>query len=147
VLIALGIGTSLMIEIGRLSPSMQTMATSRYITSIMPWAWGLYGVLTLGIRSSTWAAAAAGIQIALVVVGVAVADFEELQNAPYRREINRREMEVLREGKDLDNRSVLGSVFYMDRPSGYLVALDRAFLFENKLSLFRPGYPGAAPSR
>ncbi len=147
VLIALGIGTSLMIEIGRLSASMETMATSRYITSIMPWGWGLYGVLMLGVRSSAWAAAAAGIQIALVVVGVTVADFEELQNAPYRREINLHEIQVLRDGKDLDNRSVLGSVFYMDRPSGYLVALDRAFLFENKLSLFRPGYPGAAPSR
>lgn len=147
VLIGLGIGTSLMIEIGRLSFSMETMTASRYITSVMPWAWGLYGLLMLGIRTSTWAAAAAGIQIALVVVGVTVADYEELQNAPYRRAISLHEMQVLREGKDLDNRSVLGSVFFMDRPSGYLVAPDRAFLFENKLSLFRPGAHVAAPSR
>jgi hypothetical protein len=38
---------------------------------------------------------------------------------------------------DLDNRSVLATVFYMDRPNGYMVAAGRAFLFENRLSLFR----------
>lgn len=146
VLLGLGIGTSLMIEIGRLYASVETMAASRYITAVMPWAWGLYGVLTLGIRSSYWAAAAAGLQIALVVVGVAAADFEELQNAPYRRDVSLHEMQVLREGKDLDSRSVLGSVFYMDRPTGYLVAAGRAFLFENRLSLFRPQAYDAASS-
>lgn len=145
-LVGFGMATSLMIEIGRLSMSMETMAASRYINAMMPWAWGLYGVLTLGMRSSYWACAIAGVQIAAVVIAVAIADFEELQIAPSRREDSLHQIEVLRDGKGLDDRSILGSVFYMDRPNGYMVAAGRAFLFENRLSLFRPGAADAAGS-
>lgn len=139
VLIALGVGTSLMIEIGRLTVSMQSLAASRYITATMPWAWGLYGVLTLSMRSSYGAAAIAAMQIALVVAGATFTDYEELQIVPSRREGFLNQMRLLRDGKDLDDKSVLGNVFYMDRPNGYMVAAGRDFLFDNKLSLFRPG--------
>jgi hypothetical protein len=78
------------------------------------------------------------VQIALVVVVVFVADYDELQIAPYRRDNFLHQMKVLREGKDLGNRSVLGAVFYMERPAGDMVAAGRALLFDNGLWLFQP---------
>jgi hypothetical protein len=73
-----------------------------------------------------------------LLLSESVADYEELQIAPYRRDNFLHQMKVLRDGKDLDNRSVLGAVFYMDRPNGSMVATGRDFLFDNRLSLFRP---------
>jgi hypothetical protein len=140
-LIIFGVGTSLMIEIGRLLFGLDAMAASRYATAVLPWAWGLYGLLALSIGSSRFAAAAAAAQIVLIAVGVSLTDFEELQIAPFRRDNALQQIKVLRDGEGLNDRSVLGRIFAMDRPDGYLVAQGREFLATNKLSLFRSPRP------
>jgi hypothetical protein len=136
-LIAFGIATSVVIEIGRLHYSREYLAASRYGGYVMPWAWGLYGVVVLGIKSSRLGAFSAFANIAIIVIGVGISDFEENRIAIYRNESYQNQKQALCNGKILSNKEALRKTFYVGEQFESLISPMRNYLLSNKLSFFR----------
>jgi hypothetical protein len=138
-LIVFGFGTSLMIEIGRLAFSLEYLTASRYGAEVMPWAWGLSGVLALSIRSTKLGAAVFSAHTTIIVIGVGISNIEEARMAISRQGSNQNMIQALREGKILNDNDAMRRTFLVGDQYVDVIPPMREYLLTNKLSLFRPG--------
>ncbi len=134
---AFGGATALLIALGRHQYTAEQLAASRYATALLPAAVGLWGFLAVSAQGSRVTERCLIGLYVITVAGLAITDYQEARLAAARGQTMVAMQEALRDGAILNDNAAVRAKFYVDEQFAPLIAVDRAFLKERKLSLFR----------